>query len=181
MTKLSSLFWAFARIGGLTFGGGYAMLPMLEREVVEKHHWSTQEELLNYFAIGQCTPGLIAVNTATFIGYTERGILGGIVSTLGIVAPSLIVILAIAMVLTNFAHVPVVQHAFAGIRVAVSALIVNTVIKLIKTNIKDLGGILVCLAAFVLVAVFGASPVFIVIGAGLYGIIRGGLSRRNKQ
>lgn len=180
MTKLSTLFLTFARIGALTFGGGYAMLPMLEREVVDKHNWATQEELLNYFAIGQCTPGLIAVNTATFIGYKERGVIGGIVATLGMVAPSLVIILIIAMLLTNFAEVPAVQHAFAGIRVAVSALILNAVIKLMKSNIKDIGGIIVSVVAFLLVAALGASPVFIVLGAGVYGIARGGLSRRKK-
>ena len=180
MTKLSALFFAFARIGALTFGGGYAMLPMLEREVVEKHGWATQEELLNYFAIGQCTPGIIAVNTATFIGYKERGIRGGIIATLGVIAPSIVIILAIAMLLSNFAHIPAVQHAFAGIRAAVCALILNAVIKLIKSNIKNIGGIIVCVLAFFLVAVLGASPVFVVLGAGIYGIAQGGLSRRKK-
>ena len=96
MKELWSMFFAFARIGGLTFGGGYAMLPMLQREVVEKRGWATEEELMDYYAIGQCTPGVIAVNTATFIGQKYRGDLGGIVCTLGVVFPSLIIISLLA-------------------------------------------------------------------------------------
>ena len=119
MRELWELYRSFFTIGALTFGGGYAMLPMLERELVEKHHWVTQEEILNYFAIGQCTPGIIAVNTATFVGYKRRKVVGGIVTTLGVISPSLIIITVIAALLSNFMDILWVQHAFAGIRVAV--------------------------------------------------------------
>ena len=136
MQILWTLYRAFFMIGALTFGGGYAMLPMLEREIVAKHKWATQEEILDYFAIGQCTPGIIAVNTATFVGYKQKGIIGGIVATLGVVSPSIVIIMVIAAVLTNFMDVVWVQHAFAGIRVAVCALIVASVIKLAKSNVK---------------------------------------------
>ena len=102
MKLLWELYRAFFMIGALTFGGGYAMLPMLEREIVSKHKWSTSEELLNYFAIGQCTPGVIAVNTATFVGYKQAGTLGGVFATLGVISPSLVIIVAIAMLLENF-------------------------------------------------------------------------------
>ena len=102
MQVLWDLFRAFFMIGAMTFGGGYAMLPMLEREIVQKHKWATQEEILNYFAIGQCTPGIIAVNTATFVGYKTKKEIGGIVATLGVVAPSIVIITVIAMVLQNF-------------------------------------------------------------------------------
>ena len=112
------LFLLFAKIGVMTFGGGYAMLPILQRELVDTRHWATEEELADYFAIGQCTPGIIAVNTATFIGHKRKGIPGGIVATLGVVFPSLIIITILAGLITTFADLPFVQNAFAGIRVS---------------------------------------------------------------
>ena len=119
MKELLNLFLLFAKIGATTFGGGYAMLPIIEREIVDKRHWATIEELMDYYAIGQCTPGIIAINTATFIGEKRRGITGGIIATLGFVTPALIVITVIAAVLQNFAEYAAVQNAFAGIRVCV--------------------------------------------------------------
>lgn len=130
------LFLTFAKVGVCTFGGGYAMLPILQREVVEKKGWATDEELTDYFAIGQCTPGIIAVNTATFIGHKYKGIFGGILATLGVVFPSLIIITIIAAFLQNFASYPVVAHALAGINAAVVALIAVSVVKLGKTTLK---------------------------------------------
>lgn len=179
MTKLSTLFLAFARIGALTFGGGYAMLPMLERECVDRYKWATREELLDYFAIGQCTPGVIAVNTATFVGSRVRGFLGAAVATAGVVAPSIVIIVIIAALLSNFAHIEAVQNAFAGIRVAVAALIVNAVIRIARQNIKNWLGILLCVFAFVIVAVLGASPVYVVVGAGVLGLAMGLFSKKN--
>lgn len=170
MKELLKLFSAFFRIGLFTFGGGYAMLPMLRREIVEKHGWATEEELLNYFAIGQCTPGIIAVNTATFVGCKKRGIIGAAFSTLGMLAPSIIIITAIAALLQNFAEYTVVQHAFSGIRAAVCALIIASVIKMAKTGIKNWLHIIVAVVAFIIVAVFGFSPVWVVIGSALFGI-----------
>lgn len=131
------LFLTFAKVGVCTFGGGYAMLPILQREVVEKKGWATEEELTDYFAIGQCTPGIIAVNTATFIGHKYKGIAGGILATLGVVFPSLIIITIIAAFLQNFASYPVVAHALAGINAAVVALIAVSVFKLGKSTLKD--------------------------------------------
>lgn len=136
MKELFDLFWTFCKIGALTFGGGYAMLPLIQREIVENKKWSTEKEILDYYAVGQCTPGVIAVNTATFIGYKLRGIIGGIVATLGVIFPSIVIILIIATFLQNFADLAIVQSAFAGIRVAVVALIITTVVKLIKSSIK---------------------------------------------
>ena len=131
------LFLTFARIGGLTFGGGMAMLPILQREVVEKKGWATDDELTDYYAIGQCTPGIIAVNTATFIGYKYKGFWGGICATLGVVFPSLIIITLLAAFLSNFADIPVVQHALAGVNSCVVALIATSVIKLGKSSLKN--------------------------------------------
>ncbi len=171
MRELLQLFGTFFSIGALTFGGGYAMLPMLRREVVQKHAWATEEEMLDYFAIGQCTPGVIAVNTATFVGYKQRGVAGGIVATAGVVAPSFIIITLIAMLLQNFMDIAWVQNAFAGVRVAVSALIVMSVWQLVRKNVKSPLQIALAVAAFVLVAFLGSSPVYVVVGCVLLGII----------
>lgn len=131
------MFLTFAQIGGLTFGGGYAMLPILQREVVENKKWATEEELMDYFAIGQCTPGVIAVNTATFIGQKNRGILGGIIATLGVITPSFFIISLLAGVIEAFSHIMWVQYAFGGIRVCVCVLIFNAVVKLFKKAVID--------------------------------------------
>ena len=173
MQVLFDLFRAFFTIGALTFGGGYAMLPMLEREIVTKRKWATSEELLNYFAIGQCTPGVIAVNTATFVGYKTKGVLGGIVATLGVVAPSILIITVIAMVLENFMDILWVQHAFAGIRVAVCALITASVVKLVKSNVKKYWHIALAIVAFVVVALLKLSPVYVVVACAVLSFIFG--------
>ena len=170
---LVKLFVSFAKIGVMTFGGGLAMLPMLERELVESKKWVTSEEILDYYAVGQCTPGIIAVNTATFVGYKKSKVLGAISATLGMVFPSLVIITVIAAVLSNFADIPAVQHAFAGIRVAVCALIASATIKLTKSNVKNLWQIIVAVIAFIIVAVFGASPAIVVVGAALAGLVLG--------
>ena len=175
MKELFDLFWTFCKIGALTFGGGYAMLPLIQREIVENKKWSTEKEILDYYAVGQCTPGVIAVNTATFIGYKLRGIIGGIVATLGVIFQSIVIILIIAAFLQNFADLAIVQSAFAGIRVAVVALIITTVVKLIKSSIKDYLGVIIAIIAFVISAFIGLSPVYVVIAAALTGFISKGL------
>ena len=175
MKELFDLFWTFCKIGALTFGGGYAMLPLIQREIVENKKWSTEKEILDYYAVGQCTPGVIAVNTATFIGYKLRGIIVGIVATLGVIFPSIVIILIIATFLQNFADLAIVQSAFAGIRVAVVALIITTVVKLIKSSIKDYLGVIIAIIAFVISAFIGLSPVYVVIAAALTGFISKGL------
>ncbi len=172
MNKYVDLFLTFARIGGLTFGGGYAMLPMLQKEVVESRGWATEEELMDYYAIGQCTPGVIAVNTATFVGKSTAGIAGGIVATLGVVFPSLVIITLIAAFLMNFAELAIVKNAFAGIRVCVCLLIFNAVMKLLKKSVIDkptaaifavvmLGSILTDLSPIVFVVLAGVAGIFI--------------------
>ena len=171
MKELLDMFLTFARIGGLTFGGGYAMLPMLQREVVEKHHWATEEELADYYAIGQCTPGVIAVNTATFIGYRQAGIAGGIFATLGVVAPSVVIITVIAAFLTNFADLPVIQYAFEGIRVCVCVLIFNAVGKLLKKSVVDKRTAVIFLLVLAGGVFLKLSPVWFVLAAALAGII----------
>lgn len=160
----------FFKIGFITFGGGYAMLPILRREVVENHHWCTDEELADYYAVGQCTPGIIAVNTATFIGFKQRGISGGILATFSLTMPSFIVILLIAALLQNFAEYPVVQNAFAGIRVAVTVLVAGAVIRLLKTSVTDRATLIIFLIVFLLATAVSLSPIWFVLAAGAAGI-----------
>lgn len=177
MKELFSLLISFFKIGLFTFGGGYSMLPMLQKEIVEKRKWATESEILDYFAVSQCAPGAIAVNTAVFIGYKKHKVSGAIVSALGIVLPSLIIITIIAALLSNFAHLPVVKSAFTGIRIAASALIMSSLIKLVKANVQSAGQIVLAVLSFVIVAVLGQNPIFVVLGAALFGLFT---ARRTK-
>ncbi len=171
MKQLLELYTAFIKIGAVTFGGGYAMLPIIQRDIVEKRGWATKEEIADYYAIGQCTPGIIAINTATFVGYKQRGVIGGIAATLGFVTPALIIITIIAALLTNFAHLPLVQNAFAGIRVCVCILILNAVINLWKNSVTDAPSLIIFLAVAALSILFSTSPALMVIIAGAAGIV----------
>lgn len=180
LKEVLHLYWVFFQIGLFTFGGGYAMLPLLERECVDKYHWCTKDELLDIFAIGQCTPGVIAVNTATFLGRKQGGFLGSAFATFGIVSPSLIIISLIAALLQNFADIPTVQHALAGVRVAVTALIITMTIKLIRSNWKTPLDIIIGVVAFVVVGVFGANPAIVVVGSGLVGLFYYGRFAKEK-
>lgn len=178
--ELIKLFIAFFKIGALTFGGGYAMLPMLEREVVVKHKWATMEELMDYFAIGQCTPGVIAVNTATFVGYKKFGNIGGIVATLGVICPSIIIISLIASVLSIIYENPIVQHAFAGIGVAVCAILVQAILKIGKAGLSDWFTWVVAAVAFVLSMFFNITTILIIIIAGASALIYRAVATRAK-
>lgn len=171
MKQLIDLFLTFCRIGGFTFGGGYAMLPMLQKEVVESRHWATEDELVDYFAIGQCTPGIIAVNTATFIGYKTKGISGAIFATAGVIFPSFVIVTIIAAFLNNFSELAVIQHAFAAIRVAVGVLILNAVIKMWKSTVVDKICGVIAIASFLVSAIVSPSPILIVLAGGILGII----------
>ena len=163
MKELFELFKSFFMIGAFTFGGGYAMLPMLEKEVVTKHKWATMEEISNYFAIGQCTPGIIAVNTATFVGYKQKKNIGGIVATLGVVTPSVIIILVLAGILDIIFEYQIVKSAFAGISVAVCALLVQALWKLAKSGVKDVYTSIVALTSAVVSVFLKLSPILIVV------------------
>lgn len=178
---LWDLFFTFAKVGVMTFGGGYAMLPILQREVVENKGWATEEELADYFALGQCTPGVIAVNTATFIGSKKKGVIGGIIATLGVVFPSFFIISLIATVLTSFSELTVVKHAFAGIRCAVVVLIFNSVIKLFKGAVKDYYTLFIFLAVFLVSLFTSISTVWFVIAAALAGIIVNSLLKGGRK
>ena len=171
MSIYSQLFLTFAKIGAITFGGGYAMLPNLQRELVDNKNWVSNDDLMDYFAIGQCTPGVIAVNTATFVGKKIKGDLGGIAATLGVVFPSVVIITIIAALISNFADIEWVGHAFAGIRVCVCVLIFNAVLKLGKSAVKDLPAWIIFLVVAAGSVFLDISPVVYVILAALAGII----------
>lgn len=168
--SLLSLFISGIKVGGLTFGGGYAMLPILQKEVVDSRKWNTEEEILDYYALAQCLPGIIMANTVAFVGQKQRGRIGGIVSSLGAIAPSLIIITIIASLLTAFADMPMVQNAFAGIRVCVCVLIFNSILKLWKSSVIDK----ISLVIFVLVALgslfLDISPIIFVVLSAIVGI-----------
>lgn len=175
MKELLELYWTFVQIGCVTFGGGYAMLPILERELVDKRHWTTMDDLRDYFSIGQCTPGIIALNVSTFIGEKRKGVPGALVATMGFLTGPIVIILIIAAFLTNFAQLEVIQHAFAGIRVCVCVLIVQAVLRLWKKSVVDPFTFVLYLIIFVLNAFSGVLPVKIpaavlVIIAGVVGI-----------
>ena len=180
MKELLDLFFTFFRIGAVTFGGGYAMLPILQREVVEKKKWASDEELVDYFAIGQCTPGVIAVNTATFIGRKNRGVVGGVVATLGVVSPSVVIISVIAALINNFANIGWVQDALGGIRVCVCVFILNAVIKLIKSAVTDKATLVLYLVLFAVAVLFDISPIYSVVISGVLGVLITKLGVRGK-
>ena len=136
LKELWNIFIIFFRMGAFTFGGGYAMLPIIQKEIVEKRNWASDEEIIDYYAIGQCTPGIIAVNTASFIGYKRKGIIGAIVATIGLVTPSLILISIIAKFFKEFQDIRSVQYAFNGIQVVVVALIAVTVKNMFKQSVR---------------------------------------------
>ena len=173
MINLWHLYITFFKIGMFTFGGGYAMLPILKAEAVEKKHWISEEELLNYYSIGQCTPGIIAVNAASFIGYKLRGLAGLICTTLGVISPSLIIIILIAMLLRQYMDNQYVQWAFAGIRISVVALIINTVWDMWKKGIVKILDYSVFAIALFLLWYFNLSAIVIVIYASVFSLIIG--------
>jgi chromate transporter len=181
MKELFDIFWTFVRVGASTFGGGYAMIPVVDKELISKKHWVTMDEVMDYYTIAQITPGIISVNLATFVGYKLRGVIGGIFSTLGVIFPGIVMISIIAAFIANFMDIVWVQHAFAGIRIAVGALILETVWKLVKGVFKNVKSIGVYLASFFLAAVptfsrtflphWASSPMLIVLAAGVAGLL----------
>ncbi len=180
MPSLFQLFLAFAKIGAITFGGGPAMLPILQRELVDNRGWTNEEELADYYAIGQCTPGIIAVNTATFVGQKKRGVAGGIAATLGIVFPSLVIITIIAAFLSNFAENPYVMNAFAGIRACVCVLIANAAVRIAKKGIVDKKTFVIFLAVFAASVFLNLSPAIYVVLSALAGLLIKGLEEKSR-
>ena len=171
MRILLKFFFTFAKIGAVTFGGGYAMLPILQREIVGKHLWAKDSELTDYFAIGQCTPGVIAVNTATFIGYKQKGVLGAIFATLGVVFPSVLIILIISAFVQNYADIIYVKYALCGIRVCVCVLIFNSISKLAKSALVDVWTGIIFGIVLILSVFLGVSAATLVLSAGCAGYV----------
>ncbi len=180
MKELFEIFKASFRVGIMTFGGGYAMLPILQREVVESRKWVSEEEVLDYYAIGQCLPGIIMVNTMIFIGQKRRGTIGGIAAALGTVCPALIIITVIAALLSGFADSEIVKNAFAGIRVCVCVLIFNAVAKLWKSSVIDWKCLLIFAAVALGSLLTDITPVIFVLVSALTGIVLKCLEVKNK-
>lgn len=174
------IFLTFARVGGLTFGGGYAMLPILQKEVVEKRGWVSEADVMDYYAISQCMPGIIAVNTSLFIGHKIKGARGSVMAALGVVFPSLVIIMLIAAFISSFSHLNWVQNAFAGIRVCVFVLIVNAIIKLGRSALIDWMTGLICAAVLLLTVLTDVSPVLLVVASGLAGVLYRGRKEAKK-
>ncbi len=165
------IIWTFIKVGALTFGGGYAMLPVLQREAIEKRGWLTEEEAMNYYAVSQVMPGIIMVNTSAFIGHKLKGRLGAIIAGVSAVIPSLIIIVAIASLLSGFSDLEIIQHAFAGIRVCVIVLIINSLEKLWKNAIVDRTTLIVCACVFLASLFTKISPVILVICSAVFGVL----------
>ena len=171
MKKLLKIFLIFFKIGSFTFGGGYAMLPIIKRELVDNLGWIKEKDIYNYYAIGQSTPGIIAVNTATMTGYSLSGVKGALAATTGFIMPSLIIITLIATFFKRFQEIDLFQHAFAAIQIAVVALIIDIVIKMWQKSDKTKVSLLIFLLAFLLLVIFNISPVFVILGSAAAGIL----------
>lgn len=171
LRSLLELYLAFVKIGAFTFGGGLAMMPIMQRELIEKRGWLTEEELIDYFAIGQSTPGIIAVNVATFVGYKRLGWFGGIIGTIGVVTPSWVIIMLLAGAISSVDKYPLAQKALRGINVAVAALLTSVIVKFSKKTIKSLWNAVFMLLAFVLIYFFKVQSVWIIIASLIIGCL----------
>ena len=171
MKKILKIFFIFFKIGSFTFGGGYAMLPIIKRELVDNLGWIQEKDIYNYYAIGQSTPGIIAVNTATMTGYSLQGVKGALAATTGFILPSLIIITFIASFFKRFQEISVFQHAFTAIQIAVVALIIDIVIKMWQKSDKSKFSFLLFILAFLLLVLFDVSPVFVILGSAAAGVL----------
>ena len=180
--ELWDIYEIFFRMGAVTFGGGYAMLPILRREIVQNRRWLEEEEIIDYYALSQGLPGIIAVNVAVFIGHRRRGVSGGVAAALGVVSPCILIISCIAFFLSGFKNNEYVQHALAGISVCVVALIFNSVLDLWKKGVKDRVGLVICLAVLGLSVFTELSPILLVISCALLGVgIRDAQRKREER
>lgn len=171
LKKYFELYYAFAKIGTFTIGGGLAMMPMMQKELIENHQWITEEDLIDYYAVGQSTPGIVAVNVATFVGFRQAGVLGGIIATLGMVTPSLVIITILASLISSIDDYPVVQKALKGINVAVAALLTSVIVKFAKKTIKNVKHFIFMLISFSLIFWLKIPSFWIILGAIICGVI----------
>lgn len=176
-----TLFLTFLKIGAFTFGGGYAMIPIIEKEIVDKHHWIESEDILDIFAISESTPGPIAINSATFIGYKIGGVFGSFCATFGVVLPSFTIISIIALVLREFSDIKAVQYAFSGIRAGVLALIIKALFSMYKKAPKGVFSYILMGASFVLAAFTDINVIFVIIGCALAGLFNTFVLRRRAK
>ncbi len=179
--ELWKVFTTFLKIGGFTFGGGYAMIPLIQKEAVENHKWITDEDILEIIAIAESTPGPIAINAATFVGYRTCGVLGSVCATLGVVLPSFVIIYAISFVLRQFQELKAVQYAFAGIRAGVLALLCKALWGMYQKNKKNWVSYIVMAGSFVLTALVDVSVLSVLIGCAVFGLVTAKYMERRAQ
>ena len=180
--KIFQLFLVFLKIGAFTFGGGYAMIPIIQKEIVENKKWITDDDILEIIAIAESTPGPIAINSATFVGYRVAGFFGAMFATLGVVLPSFVIILLISFVLREFQHIPAVQYAFNGIRAGVLALLIKALVSMYKKAPKGLISYIVMGASFIITAFFDINVLFVIIGCAVFGLVTSLIvERRSKK
>ncbi len=178
LKTLLSLFLTFMKIGGFTFGGGYAMIPLIQKEAVDGKHWISDDDILEIVAIAESTPGPVAINAATFVGYRVCGFFGAFFATFGVVLPSFLIIVAISFVLTAFEKAKVVQYAFFGIRAGVVALILKALVGMYKKCPKNVVSYIVMALSFVAAAILNINIFIVIIGCGLFGLISSLIARR---
>ena len=184
MSKFSlvrQLFWIFFKIGAFTFGGGYAMIPLIQKEVVENHKWITDDDILDIIAIAESTPGPIAINSATFVGYKVAGFWGGAAATMGVVLPSFVIILIISFILNQFQNLKAVKYAFFGIRSGVLALLIKALWSMYAKCPKGLIGYIIMTGAFIAVALFDISVLYVILGCAVVGIVSSLIIERRKH
>ncbi len=181
LKKYWQIFFSFFKIGAFTFGGGYAMIPLIQHEAVEKRKWVTDEDILDIVAIAESTPGPIAINSATFVGYRAAGILGSVCATLGVVLPSFVVILLLSFILSQFQELEVVKFAFNGIRVGVLALLVKALWTMYTKSPKGWAAYVVMGAALILTSVFEINVIFVIIGCAVFGIVTSAIMKRREK
>lgn len=179
--KLWKLFCTFFKIGAFTFGGGYAMIPLIQKEAVENNQWITDEDILEIVAIAESTPGPVAINAATFVGYRTCGFLGAACATLGVVLPSFAIILLISFVLREFQQIKAVQYAFNGIRAGVLALLFKALWTMYCKSPKNWVAYVVMAGSFLLVAFFKVSVLWVIVGCALFGVITSKVMARRAE
>lgn len=170
MKEIFNLFTAFFKISILAFGGGYVVFPLIRKEIVEKRKWVTNEDILNYYGIGQATPGLIFLNVSTFIGYKRKGVIGALTAIFGVICPSIIITTIISILFSGFAQTEEVQKALAGVRISVAMLLFFTILDMIKKGVKNIPGLIVMLASFSAMTFFDTSPIAVVVISIIIGI-----------
>lgn len=171
LKKITSLFITFFKIGAFTFGGGYAMIPLIQKEVAEEKGWITDEEILDVIAIAESTPGPIAINSATFVGYKVCGFAGAFFSTLGVVIPSFVIILLISFLLREFAELKPVKYAFFGVRAGVLALVLKAFVTMSKKCPKNIVSYILAALAFIIVVLFDINVIYIILGCAVIGLV----------